>query len=178
MDRHHDDSKGLTDLLEIESITLVRLLDKMEERGLSERRRHPSDRRMILLFLTEQAHPLLQLRNISSYSDSLIVCVKICSMPAASQSMTRSPVMSTPSTSLQSQQVEATEARKPSPAISPTLSMSALPPLLKALSRPLSHRVRHIGICASAHLPVSAAAIGLAGTWLCLCAWWPGHVDR
>lgn len=53
--------KGLADLLEIESITLVRLLDKMEERGLIERRRHPSDRRMILLFLTEQAHPLLLL---------------------------------------------------------------------------------------------------------------------
>lgn len=53
--------KGLADLLEIESITLVRLLDKMQERGLIDRRPHPTDRRMSLLFLTEAAHPLLQL---------------------------------------------------------------------------------------------------------------------
>ncbi|KAB0503979.1 MarR family winged helix-turn-helix transcriptional regulator [Pseudomonas moorei] len=53
--------KGLADLLELESITLVRLLDKMAERGLIERRRHPTDRRLSLLFLTEQAHPLLEL---------------------------------------------------------------------------------------------------------------------
>ncbi len=53
--------KGLADLLELESITLVRLLDKMAERGLVERRRHPTDRRLSLLFLTELAHPLLQL---------------------------------------------------------------------------------------------------------------------
>jgi DNA-binding MarR family transcriptional regulator len=53
--------KGLADLLEIESITLVRLLDKMEQRGLIERRSHPTDRRMTLLFLTPEAHPLLLL---------------------------------------------------------------------------------------------------------------------
>ncbi|MCY1396404.1 Transcriptional regulator SlyA [compost metagenome] len=52
--------KGLADLLEIESITLVRLLDKMQERGLIERRRHPSDRRLSLLFLTPAARPVLE----------------------------------------------------------------------------------------------------------------------
>ncbi|MNP07839.1 Transcriptional regulator SlyA [compost metagenome] len=52
--------KGLAGLLEIESITLVRLLDKMQERGLIERRRHPSDRRLSLLFLTPAARPLLE----------------------------------------------------------------------------------------------------------------------
>ncbi|MCQ4313591.1 MarR family transcriptional regulator [Stutzerimonas sp. VN223-3] len=52
--------KGLADLLEIESITLVRLLDKMQERGLVERRPHPTDRRMTLLYLTPESHPLLQ----------------------------------------------------------------------------------------------------------------------
>jgi MarR family transcriptional regulator, transcriptional regulator for hemolysin len=51
---------ALADLLEIEPITLVRLLDRMEERGLVERRRHPSDRRLRLLHLTEAAHPLLK----------------------------------------------------------------------------------------------------------------------
>ena len=52
--------KGLADLLEIESVTLVRLLDKMQERGLIERRNHATDRRFSLLFLTPDAHPLLQ----------------------------------------------------------------------------------------------------------------------
>jgi len=52
--------KGLADLLEIESVKLVRLLDKMQERGLIERRNHPTDRRFSLLFLTPDAHPLLQ----------------------------------------------------------------------------------------------------------------------
>jgi MarR family transcriptional regulator for hemolysin len=51
--------KGLADLLEIESITLVRLLDKMQERELIERRPHPTDRRVTLLFLTPDAVPLL-----------------------------------------------------------------------------------------------------------------------
>jgi len=52
--------KGLADLLEIESITLVRLLDKMQERGLIERRSHATDRRLSLLYLTPGAHPLLE----------------------------------------------------------------------------------------------------------------------
>lgn len=53
--------KRLADLLKIESVTLVRLLDNMETRGLVERRRHPTDRRFSLLFLTPGAHPLLTL---------------------------------------------------------------------------------------------------------------------
>src|SRR6478672_6827603 len=50
---------GLADILEIEPITLVRILDKLEERGLIERRRHPTDRRIWLLFLREEARPLI-----------------------------------------------------------------------------------------------------------------------
>ena len=52
--------KGLADLLEVEPVTLVRLLDKMQARGLIERRNHPTDRRFFLLFLTPSAHPLLK----------------------------------------------------------------------------------------------------------------------
>jgi DNA-binding MarR family transcriptional regulator len=51
---------GLAEILEIEAITLVRLLDKLEQRGLIERRRHATDRRIRLLHLTPQAHPLLE----------------------------------------------------------------------------------------------------------------------
>lgn len=56
--------KGLADLLEIESITLVRLLDKMQERGLIERRPHPTDRRMTLLYLTPESRPLLPVMRV------------------------------------------------------------------------------------------------------------------
>lgn len=52
---------GLADLLEMEPITLVRILDKLEARGFIERRRHPTDRRIWLLHLTPAAHPLLSL---------------------------------------------------------------------------------------------------------------------
>ena len=48
---------GLADILEIEPITLVRILDRLEERGLVERRRHPTDRRIWLLYLKDAARP-------------------------------------------------------------------------------------------------------------------------
>lgn len=51
---------GLAELLEVEPITLVRILDKLEARGLIERRQHPKDRRIWLLHLTSAAHPVLE----------------------------------------------------------------------------------------------------------------------
>jgi MarR family transcriptional regulator for hemolysin len=50
---------GLAEMLGIEPITLVRILDRLAQRGLIERRRHPCDRRTWLLFLKEAARPLL-----------------------------------------------------------------------------------------------------------------------
>jgi DNA-binding MarR family transcriptional regulator len=50
---------GLAELLEVEPITLVRMLDRLAERGLIERRQHPTDRRTWQLFLKDAAHPLL-----------------------------------------------------------------------------------------------------------------------
>lgn len=50
---------ALAELLEIEPITLVRILDKLEARGLIERRQHPSDRRCKQLHLTEASRPIL-----------------------------------------------------------------------------------------------------------------------
>lgn len=51
---------ALAERLEIEPITLVRILDKLESRGLIERRNHPTDRRIRLLYLTAEAHPHLE----------------------------------------------------------------------------------------------------------------------
>jgi len=50
---------GLAEMLEIEPITLVRILDRLAERGLIERRQHPTDRRTWQLYLKEAARPLL-----------------------------------------------------------------------------------------------------------------------
>ena len=50
---------GLADLMEIEPITLARLLDRMEAGGWLERRADPTDRRARRLFLTEKSHPVL-----------------------------------------------------------------------------------------------------------------------
>jgi DNA-binding MarR family transcriptional regulator len=56
---------GLADLLEIEPITLGRIVDKLQVLGLVERRPDPSDRRAWLLHLTAVARPkLTQLRRL------------------------------------------------------------------------------------------------------------------
>ena len=49
----------LADMLEIQPITLTRLIDKLCELGLIERRSDDSDRRVNRLYLTEAARPLL-----------------------------------------------------------------------------------------------------------------------
>jgi MarR family transcriptional regulator for hemolysin len=50
----------LAQLLELEPITLVRLLDRLQAAGLIERRADPQDRRARVLFLTARARPLLE----------------------------------------------------------------------------------------------------------------------
>jgi MarR family transcriptional regulator, transcriptional regulator for hemolysin len=46
--------------LGIEPIALVRMLDKLHEEGLVERRAHPTDRRMRTLWLTPAARPVIE----------------------------------------------------------------------------------------------------------------------
>jgi DNA-binding MarR family transcriptional regulator len=56
----------LAELLEVEPITLCRMVDRLAEAGLVERRRDPADRRAWNIFLTERAHPLLgRLRTVA-----------------------------------------------------------------------------------------------------------------
>ena len=50
---------GLAEILEVEPITLTRILDRLEEAGLVQRLGYPKDRRIRLLCLTEAARPLL-----------------------------------------------------------------------------------------------------------------------
>ncbi|MGH7114399.1 MAG: MarR family winged helix-turn-helix transcriptional regulator [Stellaceae bacterium] len=46
--------------LDIEPIALVRMLDKLHEEGLVERRAHPTDRRVRTLWLTHGAEPVVE----------------------------------------------------------------------------------------------------------------------
>jgi MarR family transcriptional regulator for hemolysin len=49
----------LAEMLDLQPISLTRLLDGLSENGLIERRSHPTDRRAKQLFLTPTARPLL-----------------------------------------------------------------------------------------------------------------------
>lgn len=60
LDRHEGlNQSELAEMLDLQPITLTRLLDKLCDGGLIERRPDPSDRRAKRLFLTAAARPLL-----------------------------------------------------------------------------------------------------------------------
>lgn len=60
---------ALAERLEVEPITLCRMIDRLEESGLVERRRDPADRRAWRLFLTDAAQPVLE--QLRDFADSL-----------------------------------------------------------------------------------------------------------
>jgi DNA-binding MarR family transcriptional regulator len=58
--RHEGVNQGkLADLLDVEPITVCRMVDRLQEADLVERRTDPADRRSWRLFLTAKAHELL-----------------------------------------------------------------------------------------------------------------------
>ena len=61
---------GLADLLEVEPISLCRMIDRLEDGGLVERRRDPKDRRAWQIFLTDRSRPLL--RDLATISEELL----------------------------------------------------------------------------------------------------------
>ena len=57
----------LADMLDVEPITLCRIIDRLEENGLVERTRDPADRRAWRLHVTARAQPLVEkLREIAA----------------------------------------------------------------------------------------------------------------
>ncbi len=68
---HHEgiNQSGLAELLEVQPISLARLLDRMETTGWIERRPDPADRRAHRLHLTDKARPMLALiRDLAAQS--------------------------------------------------------------------------------------------------------------
>ena len=59
----------LADVLELQPISLVRLLDRLVEHGLVERRHHPRDRRANRLFLTASGRQLVD--DLDSLRDAI-----------------------------------------------------------------------------------------------------------
>jgi MarR family transcriptional regulator for hemolysin len=51
----------LADFMEVQPITLARLIDRIEAAGWVERRPDPTDRRAVQLYLTDKAQPILAL---------------------------------------------------------------------------------------------------------------------
>jgi DNA-binding MarR family transcriptional regulator len=71
----------LADVLELQPISLVRLLDRLVEHGLLERRHDPKDRRANRLFLTASGHQLVD--DLDSLRDSIANDVLQDTPPAA-----------------------------------------------------------------------------------------------
>ena len=61
----------LAELLEVEPITLCRMVDRLADAGHVERRRDPGDRRAWNIFLTDRSRPLLD--QLGDIADDLFV---------------------------------------------------------------------------------------------------------
>jgi DNA-binding MarR family transcriptional regulator len=75
----------LAELVEVEPITVARLIDRLENCGLVERRADPKDRRVRRLVLTEKAAPLLE--EIRQYRAELLETISAGLPPGAMEAM-------------------------------------------------------------------------------------------
>jgi DNA-binding MarR family transcriptional regulator len=75
----------LADLVEVEPITVARLIDRLEGCGLVERRADPKDRRVRRLVLTDKALPLLE--EIHEYRVELLDLMSADLPPGALEQM-------------------------------------------------------------------------------------------
>jgi MarR family transcriptional regulator, transcriptional regulator for hemolysin len=73
---------ALAECLEIQPITVGRLIDRMESAGWVERRSHPADRRAVQLYLTPKSQPIIEEIH-SRANDMMAECVM--GMSSASQ---------------------------------------------------------------------------------------------
>src|SRR3546814_13038985 len=73
--RNEGQNQGATaELLEVEPITLCRMIDRMEDAGMVERRPDPNDRRAWRLYLTDKYRSLIgQLRELGDQDRKRVV---------------------------------------------------------------------------------------------------------
>lgn len=100
--------KELAELLEVEPITVARLIDRLEARGMVERRPDPRDRRIWRLHLRDPAFPML--REIDRQRTAIIEMLAQGVDEAALETMTEA-LMTMKATLLHSAQM-AKEARR------------------------------------------------------------------
>jgi MarR family transcriptional regulator for hemolysin len=74
----------IADILDIQPITLTRLIDRLCDNGLIERRGDPNDRRAKRLFLTPAARPVLEKFNVLT-SDMMADVLAGIDQPAVAQ---------------------------------------------------------------------------------------------
>src|SRR5690606_28796254 len=77
--------RELAGICEVEPITVARLVDRLEQRGLLERRPDPNDRRIWRLHNLPSARPILE--EISAYREELIRNIDATIGPAARKAM-------------------------------------------------------------------------------------------
>jgi len=75
---------ALAECLEIQPITVGRLIDRMESAGWVERRSHPADRRAVQLYLTPKSQPIIEEIH-SRANDMMAECVAGMSSAAQKQ---------------------------------------------------------------------------------------------
>jgi MarR family transcriptional regulator, transcriptional regulator for hemolysin len=75
----------LAEMLDLQPITLTRLLDKLADSGLIERRPDPDDRRAKRLFLTPAARPVLE--HLSTVGEDIMAAVVAGLKPQAVEQM-------------------------------------------------------------------------------------------
>ena len=75
----------LADLLEVQPITLTRLIDRLCDNGLIERRSDPNDRRAKRLFLTPAAKPVLE--KVTAAAETMMTSVLSGLDPPAREAM-------------------------------------------------------------------------------------------
>jgi MarR family transcriptional regulator for hemolysin len=75
----------LADLLEVQPITLTRLIDRLCDNGLIERRNDPNDRRVKRLFLTSAAKPVLE--KVTAAAETMMASVLAGLEPGAREAM-------------------------------------------------------------------------------------------
>ena len=75
----------LAEILDLQPISLTRLLDRLSDSGLIERRADPNDRRANRLYLTSAARPLL--KQLAALGDEMMETVLHNVSPAAQEQL-------------------------------------------------------------------------------------------